>query len=192
MHLSFVLFIVILFNIKMYAEIKKRKKAEKKLEDNANKDPLTNIYNRRKLSRIFEIEKLRASRYKHDLSLIFIDIDNFKVVNDTYGHDLGDKVLIKFSEILKKNIRKTDYLSRWGGEEFIILLTETNASHAALLAEKLKDIIAESPFSHKKRITASFGVSQYLYDDQEKDVFKRADNAMYYVKEHGKNAVKIL
>ncbi|NQY20154.1 MAG: GGDEF domain-containing protein [Campylobacteraceae bacterium] len=176
----------------MYAEIKKRKKAEKKLEDNANKDPLTNIYNRRKLSRIFEIEKLRASRYKHDLSLIFIDIDNFKVVNDTYGHDLGDKVLIKFSEILKKNIRKTDYLSRWGGEEFIILLTETNASHAALLAEKLKDIIAESPFSHKKRITASFGVSQYLYDDQEKDVFKRADNAMYYVKEHGKNAVKIL
>jgi len=188
--LLIILFIVMILNFRLKKEIKKRKKIEKELNKVANIDSLTKIYNRRKIEFLYENELARIKRYKRDLSVIFFDVDDFKQVNDTLGHAVGDHVLVKIAYIVKDNIRNEDFFGRWGGEEFLIVLPETNKEKASKVASILKDKINAYNFCINKKITCSFGVSQFKDFDSADSLLTRADNAMYHVKKNGKNEVK--
>ncbi|RXK12419.1 hypothetical protein CP965_07485 [Halarcobacter mediterraneus] len=190
--LLIVIIVIILNNRKLNKEIKKRKLAEKELFKIANFDGLTNIYNRRKIESILNLELNRAKRYKRALSLIFFDIDNFKLINDELGHSLEDEVLEKISILVKDTVRKTDFFGRWGGEEFIIILPETKKEQAKVVAYLLKEKIANFDFEIDRKVTCSFGVSQFEESDCADSLLTRADNAMYDVKRNGKNEVKVV
>lgn len=189
--LVLLLFIFVLYNIKLINEMRKRKKLEKELHKIADTDELTNLNNRRKMIKIL-INSIAISRqYKKPLSIIFLDIDNFKIINDTKGHAIGDDILKEFSKLINKNIRSTDTFGRWGGEEFLLILPNTSTENAKRTAENLKDIISSYKFKSKDSITSSFGVTTLRDDDDKKSFIRRADEAMYFVKENGKNAVKV-
>ncbi len=190
------LLIVIIFSIyinnRMRKEIKKRKIAENNLLDYANKDSLTKVINRRKIEKILSSLIKKAKESNSIFSVIFIDIDDFKSVNDTLGHLTGDKILVQVSKIISSHIRKDDVLGRWGGEEFIIILPNTSALDAKKSANHLKSLIENSNFNINRKVTASFGITQFIKNDTKKDLVLRADEAMYYVKKNGKNNTKIL
>ena len=118
-----------------------------------------------------------------------MDIDLFKDVNDTYGHKVGDTVLIQIAMILKQSIRSVDILGRWGGEEFLIICPETNINKAEILAEKIRKTIEDYTFPLVGKITCSFGVSQYHQEDETDDTFQRTDKALYKAKHSGRNSV---
>lgn len=153
-------------------------------------DALTSIFNRRKLDDALDLEIERAKRSGDNLSIILIDIDNFKLVNDGFGHQVGDEVLIEFSKLLLKHTRKTDIVGRWGGEEFLIICPYTTAENAAVLAEHIRIAIAEHGFGPSGNQTASFGVAQFTFDDK-KSFFEKVDMAMYKAKHQDKNQVVI-
>lgn len=177
-------------------ELKKlNKKLEEKfteLEYQASYDSLTNIFNRRKFEEIFVSEITRAKRYFQPLSIILLDIDYFKKVNDTYGHKTGDDVLISLSNILKNSIRSLDTLARWGGEEFIIILPNTSKENATLKAQKIRRSIEEKKMIKNKKITCSFGVTSFLKEDTKDSMFLRVDEALYLAKNSHRNNVKVL
>ncbi len=189
--LILIILIIVFTNRKLNNEIKKRKKIEERLNNVANIDGLTNIYNRRKIEALYNKELIRVRRYKRELSIIFFDIDNFKAINDKLGHAVGDEVLIKLSSVIKNNIRETDFFGRWGGEEFVIILPETNKAKASNVAHVLKEKINMYDFNINRDVTCSFGVSQFEETDSADTLLTRADNAMYYVKKNGKNDVKV-
>lgn len=155
----------------------------------ASIDLLTGIMNRRSFMSIAEREVEQSKRYDKPLSVIFCDIDRFKFINDTYGHDVGDEVLKSFANAARLHIRKGDYIVRWGGEEFIILAPETNESQATELAENLRKVIMKLSFSDIKEITCSFGVAQMQENESLESLHRRADKAMYMAKELGRNRV---
>lgn len=158
----------------------------------ATHDQLTGLHNRREFDRIAEEEFERSKRYGRPISIILIDIDHFKSVNDTYGHQEGDIVLKKLSDFIAGNIRRHDFFARWGGEEFAILTTETTAVEAAHLADKLRIKLMGEYFGKVGQITVSFGVAQIEQDVGEIDtLFHRADEALYGAKESGRNRVHI-
>ncbi|PHS20194.1 MAG: hypothetical protein COA86_02580 [Kangiella sp.] len=154
-------------------------------------DTLTGSYNRLKIDRSFAQEITRCERYNHSLSIFMIDIDHFKRVNDKHGHLIGDEVLIKFANTIKKNIRGNDLLGRWGGEEFIVICTETNIKDAERVAEKLRVLIENTCFSPLKEITASFGVTQWKKGESQEMLVTKADLAMYQSKQQGRNKVSV-
>jgi diguanylate cyclase (GGDEF)-like protein len=133
----------------------------------------------------------RTKRSKSPISLIIIDVDFFKQINDTFGHTAGDTVLKRLSQVLDHSKRSTDYIGRWGGEEFILLLSDTNLLGAAKLAEKLRCIVENHTFPHRSRLTISLGVSEYKEDDDQVSMIKRADVALYRAKHSGRNRVDI-
>ncbi|NVJ54631.1 MAG: ABC transporter substrate-binding protein [Campylobacteraceae bacterium] len=190
--LFIVIIVIAINNRKLNKEIKKRKIIEEELNIIANIDRLTNSYNRRKIETILELELNREKRYKRGLSLIFFDVDNFKLINDQLGHSIGDDVLEKISSLVNNTIRKTDSFGRWGGEEFIIVLPETNKVQAKNIAYLLKEKIANFDFEIDRNVTCSFGVSQFEESDCADSLLTRADNAMYDVKRNGKNEVKVV
>ncbi len=162
----------------------------------AKKDPLTSLYNRRSLRDVISYHKKLAKSLNTSFSIIMIDLDNFKKVNDIYGHIFGDKVLQHVSEIVRKNIRKNDYAFRYGGEEFLVLLPSADLNSAKKVAERIRKNLESSTvcyFGIKIRITASFGVAvfkdQYLDLDVE-DMLKIVDKALYIAKKSGKNRVE--
>lgn len=160
------------------------------LEGNASKDYLTNLYNRRKFNTILNYEITLIKRNSHrNLSLIILDIDNFKSINDTYGHDIGDKILVDIAKIIQISSRESDIVCRWGGEEFTIALPETSISKAYIVAEKIKTSIENFLFHNDLIVTASLGLAEFHSDDDYTSFFKRADNAMYKAKHSGKNKV---
>ncbi len=159
------------------------------LEKMAATDSLTKLYNRHVLTTIFEKEKAKAKRNKIPLSFVMLDIDHFKKINDTLGHLTGDSVLIKLAKILTAHVRAADTIGRWGGEEFIIILPETDLEGAAILAEKLRKTIELSDFENAKSITASFGVAQCQEEDTMEILIEKADKALYVAKENGRNRV---
>ncbi len=176
--------VIILVTIKSYNE---------KLEFLAQHDPLTELYNRRFFEeRIKDLYELRK-RTKEPLSLLFLDIDDFKEINDKQGHDVGDQVLKRIAEILELHVRHTDIVARWGGEEFIIGLINANLEDAQKTAEKLRINIHEDTrlkeLHKKKEVTASFGVTQCYDNELLEQTIIRADNAMYEAKKEGKNRV---
>jgi len=181
-----------LTNTLLKEEIQERQKIEEKLIQLATIDPLTSIANRRKFDEVLEYEMNRDTRYKNELSLVFCDLDYFKKINDQYGHKIGDDVLKAFTRVVSENIRKTDVVARWGGEEFALLLPETSVMIAASTAEKLRKETERFNFPHVGHITASFGVTQYIGGDTEASLISRADDALYKAKKNGRNRVEIL
>jgi len=162
------------------------------LEKQASTDPLTGIYNRMKFSKVLGDELKRAQRYDTPLAVILLDIDKFKSINDTYGHLDGDNVLKALTRLLAANIRSSDTLARWGGEEFILLAPGSDLDGGGLLAEKLRLAVAEHDFPIPQPVTASFGVAAYQLDDTELTLTNRADQALYQAKEQGRNRVEIM
>ena len=156
----------------------------------ATTDSLTGAYNRAKFEEIIEIEIERAKRFMHPLSLLMFDIDEFKRVNDTYGHATGDVVLKEFSAIAKAHTRKINHLIRWGGDEFIIVPVETSLKGASILSDRLRQAIAGFDFTKAGKITASFGVARYKEHDTKEALLKRLDDALYKAKNNGGNKVE--
>ncbi len=159
-------------------------------EHNASYDALTEIYNRRMFEEIFAKEMSRAQRYSLSLSVVLLDIDDFKSFNDTYGHKTGDEVLCGIADILKKNIRESDILARWGGEEFIILFPNIPLKETTEKADMIRKNISNAVFAGELKVTCSFGVTAYEEGDTMDSIFVRADNAMYRAKELNKNNVQ--
>jgi diguanylate cyclase (GGDEF)-like protein len=160
------------------------------LEYQATHDTLTGLFNRQKFHDIFAKEVRRDKRYQNDLSIIMFDIDFFKKINDEFGHLIGDEVLIDISKLVLTIIREHDTMVRWGGEEFVILLPETNLNGAIYVAEKIRENI--SAYNHKQvnqSITASFGVTVLKEKDTEENIIRRADEALYQAKENGRDQV---
>lgn len=155
-------------------------------------DKLTQIYNRVKLDSVLSHEINYASRYQSEFSVILIDIDHFKQVNDVHGHNTGDAVLIFMAQILKENIRNSDVLGRWGGEEFLIILPKTNAEQAFELAEKIRVTVETAKFPVVIHKTISVGVTQYCGDDSVIELIERADRGLYEAKNTGRNKVVLI
>lgn len=157
-------------------------------------DGLTNLYNRRHFEMTFEREFKRSRRYKSDLSLAVIDIDLFKTFNDTYGHSCGDYVLKELAYLLVQNFRQTDMIFRYGGEEFVILLTETPLENAVIPLERLRKAVEENRFRYKGqdlKVTISGGISSNKDIENSWDIFDKADKALYNAKENGRNQIKL-
>lgn len=152
-------------------------------------DSLTGLGNRRKLEEIFDQQKALQSRHNSPFTVIIIDIDYFKKVNDVYGHLAGDSVLIEFSEILKSNCREIDHICRWGGEEFMIISSNQDLDGAFLFSEKLRSIVEGYNFREIGRITISCGVSQYVVSESLVEIVARVDVALYKAKDSGRNRV---
>ena len=161
--------------------------ANEKLQKLSTYDSLTQIYNRLKLDNVIEASFESYKRYKKDFSIILIDIDYFKDVNDRYGHLVGDEVLKKMSRLIEENIRATDCFGRWGGEEFMIVCEQTNANEAYNLAEKIRNIIAEHTFDVVGAKTLSLGVAQMRDSLSMHELLIDADDALYEAKESGRN-----
>lgn len=155
-------------------------------------DKLTQLYNRAKLDEVLAEETKHAKLYAMTpLSIILTDIDHFKHVNDTYGHQAGDRTLVQFAKILKENIRNSDVVGRWGGEEFLIICLHTDSAGAKYLAEKIRKILSNSCIENIGTITASFGVAGFLFGDDSDSLLGRADQALYEAKNSGRNRVVI-
>jgi diguanylate cyclase (GGDEF)-like protein len=170
-----------------HAELTFKNKA---LEEMIITDFLTKIFNRQKVEKDINVEVSRYTRYKRPLSIILLDIDKFKSINDTYGHNAGDSVLINLASIIKTNVRKIDLPGRWGGEEFMILCPETDIHGAVTLAENLRQKIEAHTFEIDRKVTSSFGVAQFKEGELAKDFIRRADDALYLAKENGRNRVE--
>jgi diguanylate cyclase (GGDEF)-like protein/PAS domain S-box-containing protein len=169
---------------------------QKSLEEKALKlaitDVLTGLANRMELDSVLRGEVKRFKRFQGPLSIIMLDIDHFKNVNDNYGHLIGDKCLGKIADILKNNARVIDTVGRWGGEEFLIICPETDLDGSQKLAEKLRRFIEESVFPDVKHITGSFGVASFITDDTIDTFISRADKALYNAKGLGRNRVETI
>ncbi len=161
------------------------------IEKLATTDSLTGIFNRFQIMKLLNMELERAKRYNKVFSVIIFDIDNFKKINDTYGHQKGDMVLQKVASLLKENLRQTDFFGRLGGEEFIVIAPETKAEDAFKLAEKLRKLLENANFDSVGQVTASFGISQYEKGKDVNQLLKEADEALYIAKRKGKNLVCI-
>jgi diguanylate cyclase (GGDEF)-like protein len=166
------------------------KHKNKQLERLAITDQLTQVYNRLKLDEVLGYELARAKRDKNPMSVTLLDIDKFKLVNDNFGHQVGDNVLIKVSKLLLSHIRKTDILGRWGGEEFLILFPNTSLENATKQADKLRLLVAETDFGLGQPITISLGVASCGDANCERIIVEHADQALYRAKHNGRNRVE--
>lgn len=154
-------------------------------------DQLTGLYNRMKLDEVLMTEITRAQRYGTAFSLIMLDLDHFKVVNDIHGHQVGDRVLIRLAEMLRASSRESDVVGRWGGEEFLIICPQTDREGARTSAEHLCKTIATTVLPVVGYKTASFGIAAYRTGDDEEKILQRADEALYRAKEAGRNRVVV-
>jgi len=159
------------------------------LQHIAETDQLTRIHNRTKIDHVLadEIQKGNCGQYK--FAIIMIDVDNFKAINDRYGHLAGDDTLMKLSDLLTATLRKTDYVGRWGGEEFLVIMPFATLEQAGLLAERIRVAVAQYPFPMAEHITCSLGVTAFQAGDTENQLLQRADEALYWVKNNGRNQV---
>lgn len=176
---------------KKLQELLDKENLNKKLTNKAYIDNLTGAFNRYKFEEVFEYEMQRFKRFKHTFCVAMIDIDHFKKFNDTFGHLIGDEVLIMLANESKKELRTIDVFARWGGEEFLILFTETSLENSTKAADKLR--VSISNLNHKVagHITASFGISQVKTGDTLDTLLKRCDDALYLAKKNGRNRVEI-
>jgi diguanylate cyclase (GGDEF)-like protein len=163
--------------------------AHRNLERIAVTDRLTGLYNRTKLDEVFANELARVERYGESVAIILADIDHFKSVNDTYGHQVGDSVLVEFAATLRKLTRETDTAGRWGGEEFLVICPHLDLDGARILAERIRAAVAGHSFSVVGQKTCSFGVASYRPGDTADTMVKRADEALYEAKQHGRDRV---
>ncbi len=172
-------------------DVSERKLYEQRMQLLVTTDELTGLLNRREFSRLLEMELSREDRYNTELAVIMFDIDHFKSINDRHGHQGGDRVLAHVSHLVSTSIRNVDCLCRWGGEEFILYLPETNQQQAVGVAEKLRIAIDASRPQGVNPVSASFGVTQCLPGDDLVQLINRVDQAMYEAKAAGRNCVKV-
>ncbi|WP_303903092.1 sensor domain-containing diguanylate cyclase [Thiohalomonas denitrificans] len=170
-------------------DISDRKSLEAELERRACHDFLTGLFNRHRFTEHLERELDRADRYECPVTLILLDIDHFKSVNDTHGHEVGDRALKHVASCLQNAVRSADVLARWGGEEFVILTPETQLDSGRTLAEKLRAELERAPFPPVGSITASFGIAEYQPREGADALLKRGDDALYAAKHAGRNCV---
>jgi len=170
-------------------DITERKKWEQKLEELSITDPLTKAFNRLRFMAALEAEIRRSKRYVSSFSLVMFDIDYFKSINDNFGHDAGDQILVTITGLVLREIRDTDVLARWGGEEFILLLPHTDGVTAAEAAERIRRSLEKFDFQHVAKVTASLGVTEYRPGEGSDILLKRVDKALYGAKEQGRNRV---
>lgn len=156
----------------------------------AQTDRLTGLLNRAKIDDILKSEIKRATRNEFALSVILVDIDYFKEVNDKHGHQTGDLILSEFATLLSNNIRETDFIGRWGGEEFLIICPHTDSDGTFALAENLRKRVESTTFSVIGNKTSSFGIAQLYKSDTIEDIFKNVDFALYHAKKMGRNQVQ--
>ena len=173
-------------------DISKRKIMEAEITRLSVTDKLTQIYNRLKIDEVLESELERSARSKNLFAIIMLDIDHFKQVNDTYGHQVGDSVLIEIADIMKNHVRSIDVIGRWGGEEFFVILPQTDLNGGVNLAEKLRTVVEQNHFKTVDKLTVSFGVAVYLDDRTAAGIVSRADKALYKAKENGRNRVETI
>jgi len=163
---------------------------QKQLQLMAFNDSLTGIYNRQRFNEELQREIKRFKRVNEPLSVVMLDIDDFKNFNDNYGHQIGDKVLVEITSLISKYIREVDIFARWGGEEFILLLPNTRKDKALLVAESLRKRVENLRCGDELKITASFGVTEIKDEDTLSSLEKRVDDALYLAKHNGKNRVE--
>jgi len=178
-------------NILMQKEIQAKRKLEIELRKQATTDFLTGLYSRRYFFEQLDKEIERSLRSKNTFSILLCDIDDFKLINDTFGHAIGDRVLKTFTSTISSVIRKTDVFARYGGEEFIILAPETPLKSAARLAEKIRKETELFFKFNQFQVTVSIGVSHFHKNDIPDELIHRADQALYNAKEKGKNCISI-
>ena len=200
LELSFTILLILLFWV--YREVSQKKYKEKMsdllrqveeknalLKKLSITDKLTGLNNRIKIDEVLTYNLNMFQRYENLFSIIILDIDHFKKINDNHGHQIGDEVLKAFAKILKSNVRITDTVGRWGGEEFMIIASETESAEAVKFATNLKKKISDYDFPKVGRVTASLGVAGVDVGDSVEDVVNRADMALYSAKESGRNRV---
>jgi diguanylate cyclase (GGDEF)-like protein len=163
--------------------------ANRELEVLSVTDKLTALFNRVKLDRVLTAELARAHRYGSALSVVMLDIDHFKVVNDPFGHNIGDDVLVDIADTLRVSVRNSDTVGRWGGEEFLVILPSTDLDQAGAVAEKVRGRVADLKLPTVGQVTVSLGVAEYQAGDTEQQLVARADIALYAAKEGGRNRV---
>ncbi len=168
------------------------KKKNTQYEKLASIDSLTGLYNRMKFMELYISEYMIMTQRDNDMVIMLIDLDYFKNINDTYGHNIGDQVLIEVSNIFRKLLRTIDISCRWGGEEFVILLPSTNLHDGYLVAENIRIAIENIHDSILPKVTASFGMTKVLIGDTLNSSIARADKAMYTAKSTGRNSIKVL
>ncbi|MDP6953414.1 MAG: GGDEF domain-containing protein [Alphaproteobacteria bacterium] len=161
--------------------------ALKKLRDESITDSLTGLWNRKMFDEALAMEFSKTQRHEFPLSMVLLDLDHFKSINDTYGHHTGDSVLTEFAERLVSHKRKGDYVARWGGEEFILLLPNTAVDAAEKVASTLIDRVRESPFRDVGNVTVSAGVGAVSAEMSVEENFKRIDAALYEAKAAGRD-----
>jgi diguanylate cyclase (GGDEF)-like protein len=175
--------------IVIFEDISKIEREKSEIQKSADFDALTKIYNRVKINELFVYLFFNAKKYNQHLSIILFDIDHFKKINDTYGHNVGDSVLVELTGLVKHLLRSKDTFARWGGEEFIIILNDSTLEQAAQLSSRLCKEIEKYPFNHVDGITCSFGVTELDQGDTEKLLLERVDQALYAAKDNGRNQV---
>ena len=181
------------FALRLDSAYKELENTNIRLKETSFKDEVTGLYNRRFLSVRLEEELSRYRRFDHPVSLVLMDLDGFKAVNDEMGHMVGDETLRDIGQILMKHSRGINVVSRYGGDEFAVLLVETSKPGAQLYADRIRQIIEDYPFAHRRPITASFGIANLPDDDAKtsEDLIRAADEALYVAKRAGKNQVAV-
>ena len=173
--------------LELYEEIQQK---NQKLNIISELDSLTGLKNRRAMDKVIKIEFNRNIRYGNPIGILLIDVDYFKRINDTYGHNTGDKILSKISKLLRDNIRITDTASRWGGEEFLILAANSNLQDTIKFGEKIRKKIEEFDFLKNEKITVSIGISEYKTGETFNKLYERVDEALYSAKDKGRNRIE--
>jgi diguanylate cyclase (GGDEF)-like protein len=181
------------FASRLDAAYKELENTNTRLKETSFKDEVTGLYNRRFFSIRLEEEMQRHRRFNHPVSVVLMDLDGFKAVNDELGHAVGDETLRDVAQILVKHSRGINVVARWGGDEFSVLLVETSRAGARLYADRIRQVVSTHPFAHGKAITASFGIASLPDDDAatSEDLVRTADEALYTAKRAGKNQVAV-
>jgi diguanylate cyclase (GGDEF)-like protein len=185
---STVIIIMIILNNIISANEKILKEALGKANYYADYDHLTGIYNRRKTSKILE-EKCKSFLEEENFVVVMCDIDHFKKINDYYGHPAGDVIIKEVTEVIASKLRKHDALGRWGGEEFLIIISNINLNQGISLVEEIRREIEKKIFHLDIRVTMSFGLAEYSSDKNSQTIISEADNFMYFAKENGRNQI---
>jgi diguanylate cyclase (GGDEF)-like protein len=168
--------------------------AQRKLRHMASTDPLTGLFNRWHMIDLAEKELARYQRSQHPIGLLLLDIDHFKSINDSHGHEVGDKVLVAVANTIKADLRSQDLIARWGGEEFLVLLPDTDLEQARASAERIRQALMQKRWSFGDQsvaVTISVGVSEFQEDDGLQSAINRADRALYSSKDNGRNRVEV-